>query len=166
MTTEKIWRRTLAISTVAVATVALSGCSILTQATKGMSDAVGPGPGTTQHVFSLTVGDCEAAAPAEGEVSETTVLDCAEPHQGEIYAASYLPEGEFPGDAPIEAQAENDCSTEFELFVGAYVADSMYNFSWYYPTEESWVDGDREILCIAYNPDGEDIIGSLEGVAK
>ncbi|WP_341952432.1 septum formation family protein [Salinibacterium sp. TMP30] len=166
MTTEKIWRRTLAVSTVAVATVALSGCSILNQVTNGISDAVDPGPGTTQDVFSLTVGDCEAASPAEGEVSETTVIDCAEPHQGEIYAASYLPEGDFPGGAAIEAQADNDCYTEFESFVGAYVSDSMYDFSWYYPTEQSWADGDREILCIAYSPDGEDIIGSLAGVAK
>lgn len=166
MTTEKIWRRALVIATVATATVALSGCSILTLVANGFSDAVEPGPGTTQDVFSLVVGDCEAGAPAEGEVSQTKTIDCAEPHEGEIYAASYLAEGDFPGDDVIAAQAETDCLVEFESFIGVNYEDSMYDYSWYYPTERSWADGDREILCIAYDYEGNQITGSLAGVAK
>ncbi|MGV8852075.1 MAG: septum formation family protein [Rhodoglobus sp.] len=166
MTTEKFWRRTVAIATVAAAAVALSGCSILNLVTNGISDAVDPGPGTTQDVFSLEVGDCEAAAPAEGEVSDTKTIDCSEPHQGEIYASSIVADGDFPGETAIGEQAEADCYTEFESFVGINWDDSIYNFSWYYPTEASWSDGDREILCIAYHDGGEPITGSLAGVAK
>jgi hypothetical protein len=166
MTTEKIWRRVLAIATVAAAAVALSGCSILDQVTNGISEAADPGPGTTQDVFSLEVGDCEAGNPTEGEVSETKVIDCAEPHGGEIYAASYLPDGDFPSDEEIVAQADADCYAGFESFIGADWDDSMYNYSWYYPTESSWADGDREILCIVYHDGGEQISGSLAGLAK
>lgn len=168
MMTEKFWRRALAIATVAAAAVALSGCSILDQVTNGISDAVDPGPDTTQDVFSLEIGDCEVGSPAEGEgeVSETKVIDCVEPHGGEIYAASYLPDGAFPSDEAIAAQANTDCKAEFESFIGANWDDSLYNYSWYYPTESSWADGDREILCIAYHNDGEQITGSLAGVAK
>ncbi|WP_010205003.1 septum formation family protein [Salinibacterium sp. PAMC 21357] len=165
MTTENFWRRTLAIATVAAAAVALSGCSIISEVTNGISDAVDDSPGTTQDIFSLEVGDCEAAAPEEGEVEDTKTIDCAEPHQGEIYAASMVPDGDFPGDAAIGEQAEADCYTAFESFVGISWDDSIYNFSWYFPTESSWADGDREILCIVYHDGGESITGSLAGAA-
>ena len=166
MTTEKIWRQALVIVTVATAAIALSGCSILNQVINTVSDTADPGPGTTQDVFSLEIGDCEAGSPAEGEVTETKVIDCAEPHGAEIYAASYLPDGEFPSAEEIATQADTDCYAKFESFVGANWEDSMYDYSWYYPTESSWADGDREILCLIYHNDGEQITGSLAGAAK
>ena len=121
-----------------------------------------------QGVFSLMVGDCEVAGPVDSMVSETTVVDCAGPHQSEVFALSTVPEGEgeFPGDAVIQKQGNTDCSAEFGSFIGVDLADSIYNVSWYYPTEVSWGDGDREILCIVYDPAGTPTSGSLLGVAR
>ncbi|MBH0025144.1 septum formation family protein [Salinibacterium sp. SWN248] len=166
MTTENIWRRTLAIATIAVAAVALSGCSILDQVTNQISDAVDPGAGTTQDIFSLVIGDCEVGNQDGGEVSSTKTVDCAEPHDAEVYAASYMAEGDFPGDSAIEDQATADCYAEFGTFIGADYDDSVYDFSWYYPTEGSWSEGDREILCLVYDPSGNQISGSLAGAAE
>ncbi|CAO1650629.1 septum formation family protein [Salinibacterium sp. NSLL150] len=166
MTTENIWRRTLAIATIAVAAVALSGCSILDQVTNQISDAVDPGAGTTQDIFSLVIGDCEVGNQDGGEVSSTKTVDCAEPHDAEVYAASYMAEGDFPGDSAIEDQATADCYAEFGTFIGADYEDSVYDFSWYYPTEGSWSEGDREILCLVYDPSGNQISGSLAGAAE
>lgn len=166
MTTENIWRRTLAIATIAVAAVALSGCSILDQVTNQISDAVDPGAGTTQDIFSLVIGDCEVGNQDGGEVSSTKTVDCAEPHDAEVYAASYMAEGDFPGDSAIEDQATADCYAEFGTFIGAEYEDSVYDFSWYYPTEGSWSEGDREILCLVYDPSGDQISGSLAGAAE
>ncbi|MBH0131394.1 septum formation family protein [Salinibacterium sp. NK8237] len=166
MTTENIWRRTLAIATIAVAAVALSGCSILDQVTNEISDAVDPGAGTTQDIFSLVIGDCEVGNQDGGEVSSTKTVDCAEPHDAEVYAASYMAEGDFPGDSAIEDQATADCYAEFGTFIGAEYEDSVYDFSWYYPTEGSWSEGDREILCLVYDPSGDQISGSLAGAAE
>ncbi|MEH6781943.1 MAG: septum formation family protein [Rhodoglobus sp.] len=161
MTTETIWRRTIAISAVAAAAVALSGCSILNQVTNQISDAVDSGNGTTQDIFSLVIGDCEVGNQDGGEVSSTKTVDCAEPHDAEVYAASYLAEGDFPGDAVIQEQATNDCYAEYSTFMGVEYDDSVYDFSWYYPTEGSWAEGDREILCLVYDPSGDQISGSL-----
>jgi len=166
MTTASLWRRALTVATVATAAIALSGCSILSQVTNGINDVVDPGPGTTQDIFSIEVGDCEAISPGEGEISATRTIDCAEPHETEIYAASYVADGEFPGDAFIEEQAINDCTAEFETFIGANYEDSIYDFSWYYPTAGTWAEGDREILCVVYDISGASITGSLQGVAK
>ncbi|QAV69170.1 hypothetical protein ESZ53_01140 [Salinibacterium sp. UTAS2018] len=161
MTTETIWRRSIAIAAVAAAAVVLSGCSILDQVTDEISDAVDPGAGTTQDIFTLVVGDCEVGHQDGGEVSSTKTIDCAEPHDAEVYAASYLDEGDFPGDSVIEEQATNDCYAGFSSFMGVEYEDSVYDFSWYYPTEGSWSEGDREILCLVYDPAGNEITGSL-----
>ncbi|MBH0055109.1 MULTISPECIES: septum formation family protein [unclassified Salinibacterium] len=166
MTTDNIWRRTLAIATIAVAAVALSGCSIIDQVTNEISDAVDPGAGTTQDIFSLVIGDCEVGNQDGGEVSSTKTIDCAEPHDAEVYAASYMADGDFPGDSAIEDQATADCYAEFGTFIGAEYEDSVYDFSWYYPTEGSWSEGDREILCLVYDPSGDQISGSLAGAAE
>lgn len=162
MTTETFWRRTIAIATVAVAAVALSGCSILNQIT----DAVDPGEGTTQDVFSIGVGDCEVTNQDEGEVSDTTIIDCAKPHATEIYASVSVPDGDFPGDSAIEDQAISDCKSEFNSFIGIDFDDSIYSFSWYFPTEGTWADGDREILCMVIDPNGGELTGSLAGIAE
>ena len=52
---------------------------------------------------------------------------------------------------------------EFEQFVGEAYLDSRFDFSYYYPTEASWSRGDREVLCVIYDPAGP-VTGSLEGV--
>jgi len=161
-----VGRRTLAFATVVAAAVSLSACSILNQVTGGITEAVDPDSGTTQGIFTLVVGDCEVGNTDSTEVSTTKTIDCAEPHDAEIYGASYLPDGEFPGDAAIEEQATNDCLAQFESFLGINYDDSVYNFSWYYPTEGSWSDGDREILCLVYDPTGAQISGSLAGAAR
>ncbi|EAR24324.1 hypothetical protein A20C1_00515 [marine actinobacterium PHSC20C1] len=166
MTTELFWRRALAISTVVVAAVALSGCSIVERVTNEISDVVDPGDGTTQNIFDLEVGDCEVGDHNGGEVSTTKTVDCTEPHDSEIYSVSYLPEGDYPESAAIDAQAEKDCLAAFGPFIGAEWEDSIYDITWYFPTEGSWSDGDREILCLVYDGQLEQITGSLAGVAK
>ena len=110
------------------------------------------GNGTTQDIFSLVIGDCEVGNQDGGEVSSTKTVDCAEPHDAEVYAASYLAEGDFPGDAVIQEQATNDCYAEYSTFMGVEYDDSVYDFSWYYPTEGSWAEGDREVLFTGRSP--------------
>lgn len=166
MTTTTIWHRTLALATVAAAAVALSGCTVVDQVTTEISNAVDSGDGTTKNIFDISVGDCEIDSIDEGERFETTTIDCAEPHNTEIYASVNVPDGDFPGDAAIDEQATTDCYTEFESFIGANYDDSDYDFSWYFPTEGSWSEGDREILCLVYDVSGAQVSGSLAGVAR
>jgi hypothetical protein len=166
MTKATSWKQVLAIATLIGTVVALSGCSVFISSSDGTSKSAEASHSAAQDVFSLMVGDCEVAGPIDGMFSETTVVDCAEPHQSEVFAASTVPEGEFPGDAVIQKQGNTDCSAEFGSFIGVDLADSIYNVSWYYPTEESWGAGDREILCVVYDRAGTPTTGSLRGVAQ
>jgi hypothetical protein len=167
MTAASNSRRMSALALVAAAAVALSGCGIVDRVTTHIADAVGPGPGTTQNIFNLDVGDCQVGTfDGARDLSTITTIDCTEAHDTEIYAASTLPNGEFPGNAAIDAQADADCFAAFRNFIGEEYDDSIYDFSWYFPTAGSWAEGDREILCLVYDGQLGQISGSLAGIAE
>jgi hypothetical protein len=167
-TSEKVRNRTVAILAVGAASLALAGCSLLgnvggdtgTDTSTGTSDG-----GDTTDVFTIKVGDCLNDGGATGEVSEVPVVDCAEAHDSEAYASIIMDDGAFPGDTAVEDQAVSECTTEFDSFVGLDYQSSTLDFAYYYPTEASWGNGDREILCRIVDPAGK-VTGSLAGAAR
>ena len=123
-----------------------------------------PPPGAGEVAFfDLEVGDCLAdlmATHGEGFFSVETV-PCSEPHSEEIYAAVTLPEGDFPGDEAVAAQADKACNAEFESFVGLPYEESVLYYNYLYPNdEETWNGVFREVVCSVYDPAG-DTTGTL-----
>lgn len=114
-------------------------------------------------VFAIQVGDCLNDADVTVEVQTIPTVPCADPHDSEIYAAFILGDDVYPGADAVIAEAEADCLTAFERFVGVDYLDSIYDFSYYYPTEQSWSNGDREVLCVIYDPAGP-VTGTLSGI--
>jgi hypothetical protein len=166
-------RRLLLGGTVALAALALTGCGIvqdaIEQATGGSSTDTASevsGTGEDTDIFAITVGDCLNDGDSSGEVQSAPTVACSDPHDSEAYASVMVADGEFPGEDAIAAQAENDCYAGFAPFVGTTYEESAYAFTWYYPTELSWADGDREILCMLYDPEFQPITGSLQGAAR
>ncbi len=162
-------RRALAALTVAAAAIALSGCALVDQFTGGGgperdSDGQIVGSEDSTDVFTLQVGDCLNDAEATEQVDTVPTTPCDEPHDSEVYASVIHPDDEYPGQEAILAFADEECLAEFEVFVGGAWDTSPYDFSYYFPTEGSWGEGDREILCVIYDPEGP-VTGSLEGSA-
>ena len=146
-------RTTLApFAIIAVATTAiLSGCSLL-----GL-DSV--------EDMHLAVGECidDSAVSAEGE-SEVGVLptvDCAEPHDAEVYYVEDLAGEELPAD--LTTQVEDICYDQYEPFIGGPYEESDYWISSISPTFDSWEAGDRQVACLVVGDDGEQLTGSLKG---
>ncbi|WP_168220103.1 MULTISPECIES: septum formation family protein [unclassified Salinibacterium] len=142
-------RRTLpvlALSSLAV--LGLTGCSIaaMTDLFQGKED-----------VFSIAVGDCFNDDTAAVEQVESVVMPkCTEPHDNEAYHLYDLASSTFPSydeDAILE-EAEMGCFTEFEGFVGSAIDETSLYFGYYYPSPESWDEGDRQVLCLAYDTNG------------
>jgi hypothetical protein len=141
-------RRLLAV---ACATLALSGCSLL-----GVEVPEG------EDVFSLAVADCLADADVPDEVTTVRVVDCALPHDSEIFARTTADDTTFPGADVLEARLVEFCRGEaFTDFVGIPFAESRYSTRGYYPTIESWANGDRELLCTIVDESGTPLTGSL-----
>jgi Septum formation/Protein of unknown function (DUF2510) len=131
-----------------------------TSAPTQAQETAAPGAGAVD-VFDLKVGDCLAdSVPRGEEVSSVQSVPCSEPHSEEVYAAVTLPEGDFPGEEAVSAQADELCAAEFESFVGLPYEESVLYLSYLTPTKESWSEGDREVVCSVYDPDG-DTTGTL-----
>ncbi len=172
MTRPRLFARRLSLLAVAAAAaVSLAGCSLLGSTFGGDSTPRGDDGQVVEQndsadVFSIRVGDCLNDASAGDEVTEVPLVPCSEPHDSEVYASIIMTGDAFPGNDAVIAEADDACFERFEEFVGIPYLDSIYDFSYYFPTEGSWANGDREILCVIYDPAGQKLTGSLAGIAR
>ncbi len=119
-------------------------------------------------VFSFAVGDCFSSpelgtADEPTEVGGVTAVPCSEPHQNEVYHLFDVEDGDFPGNEPIQDEAREGCLAEFEGYVDATFEESALDIGALWPTEGTWDDGDREVVCYVFALDGDDLEGSMEG---
>jgi hypothetical protein len=143
-------RRALAPSLAVLATATLlSGCSLL-------------GAGSVQQ---FTVGQCVndpvVAEDGQQEVGTLPVVDCSEPHTGEVFFVEELTGDSVPAD--VSAQADAICSENFEAFVGVSYEESSLYLTSLYPTFGSWEQGDRQIVCLIVDGEGASMTGSVKG---
>ena len=131
-------------ATAAACVLAVAGCGL-----------VGGG-----NVFELAVGDCFDDTAGD-EISDVPVVDCAEPHDNEVFHVFDVPDGDFPGEATLLQAAEVTCLPAFEDYVGTTVASSRLEVFPITPTEASWAGGDREIVCALYDGDLAELEGSM-----
>lgn len=145
-------KRALGAIVLSVSALALAGCSILTGVPEGETD-----------VFSVEVGDCINTSGGD-EISSIPVVPCDEPHDQEIFDRFDVEGDTFPGDSAIEDERIAYCEGDaFTSFVGIAWADSIYATSGLTPTQSSWDQGDREVLCTIGDPSGQ-TTGSLKDI--
>lgn len=170
---SKLWVRALAVTSIAAAGLLLSGCSLLGQVTDltggGGSGDDDTATGTEDDVFSLVVGDCFNDESDADTTSTVDIVECDVPHSWEAFASIQMTEAEYPGDDATQQEADTACNDPFIQYVGLTYDESIYDYSFYYPTQETWDDPvlqDREILCIAKADDDGTITGSVKGANK
>lgn len=169
-----------ATACVTVSLTMLTGCGAFDEL---MSDGDAPRdePGgevtasADADAFEILKGDCidlvaldgygDAAQGEEFELESVPVVPCAEPHTGEVYAELVIEEDEYPGEKGMAKTFDDWCYAEFEKFVGVAVEDSVYLYTGFYPSEDTWEQlDDRTLQCIVSSE--EPVEGSLEGVAR
>ena len=122
--------------------------------------------GCTGNVGELEVGSC-FDDPGSGPILNVSFVDCAEPHHHEIYAevTTGITDADFPGEEPLVTEAQTVCIERFSDFVGSDFGTSTLDISYYYPTAESWDEGDRRILCSVSLLSGAKLTGTAAGSA-
>ncbi|MFD1506376.1 septum formation family protein [Georgenia yuyongxinii] len=118
-------------------------------------------------VMALKEGDCLKAAALDSDtaVSDVTVIDCADPHDAEVFTELTLDDRDFPGEKALQTRALELCRPEFEQFVGRPYDESELYYSALTPTQESWERAeDRTALCILLSDDP--VIGTLAGTKR
>ena len=120
-------------------------------------------------VSSLDPGDCVDLDPTEDEIDELPLVDCDEPHDGEVYFVDEVDiEGDdFPGVPALAAEIERQCTgSPFEEYVGTPYRSSEIGLFFLHPIEDGWERGDREFVCIAVEMDGSRLTESVEGSGR
>jgi hypothetical protein len=129
-------------------------------------------PGTTETgtgVFldELRLGDCfnDSSYGTSAEFSgKITRVDCGSLHDAEVFALMTLagePGAAYPGDDEIARLGEELCENAFAKYVGIDYVDSMWEYEYYTPTQESWREvGDRLVMCDLADPNFDKLEGS------
>lgn len=152
----------------AVAALALVGVVVAALSGGGDGAATGRVP-----VTDLRIGDCfDSGVDDSGgdtvSVQGVDVVDCAAPHNNEVFALRQLPDGPdtlFPGDEEAFVRSGELCLQDFAGYVGVVYEDSVLDVSVVYPSAETWAEGDREIVCAVYDPSGA-VSGTLRGAGR
>lgn len=95
-------------------------------------------------------GDCLVADEGPNEDGLIHVLDCAEPHEYEVYATHLLPFGEqFPGLTDLYEKAQSECDRLFrESFNTLYSHTAGFTQYIVFPYDDvRWRASDKVLLC-------------------
>lgn len=130
----------------------------------------------------LRVGDCVrdvSARPAGGSapsaterrsVTEVEVVDCTESHETEVYAITTYPgarDAPFPGNEEVGRFVSEFCQgPAFETYVGKARNLSSLIDDDIQPSDVSWKAGRRQVICMAADPAGEPLSGSVKGSGR
>lgn len=93
-------------------------------------------------------GDCLAEIPGDTRVRTVQTVGCDETHAGEVFAVLQMPDGDFPGQAAIDAYAEK-CGPELAAYSPDAITHNSVQLYVLYPTAETWAEGDRAVTCVA-----------------
>jgi len=124
--------------------------------------ACGPGDG---DVFGLEVGRCLDDPGERTGIEEVEVVACDEPHDFEVFALVDLSEGTYPGHGGVADRAWDVCTDRFAAYVGVEESASVLATAFLVPNEGGWEGGDRQVVCLLYEPD-QRLEGSMGGAQR
>lgn len=122
-------------------------------------------------VRDVSARDTGAGGGAERRsVTEVEVVACNEPHETEVYAVTNFPGGKgspFPGDEAIGRFVSEFCQgPAFEQYVGKPRNLSSLIDDDIQPSDVSWKAGRRQVICMASDPAGKLLTGSVKGSGR
>ena len=121
--------------------------------------------------FQLRSGDCfnDAGYSFEGEeqISSLPGVPCTQPHDNEVYAVFDVSLSSYPSseDAMFEHALEK-CLDRFPGFVGRDYETSELDILTLYPTQTSWRQNDREVVCAVYDINSTQLVGSARNSGR
>ncbi|HEY8451415.1 MAG: septum formation family protein [Micromonosporaceae bacterium] len=104
-------------------------------------------------VYRLEPGHCVESLPDQDEFSSLLAVDCERPHEAEVYALFDLSHADWPGDDVAYREADEGCHERLRHHRDAWV-DPGVDLFFLYPSEATWADGDRQVVCLAQYMDG------------
>jgi hypothetical protein len=111
----------------------------------------------TGSAAELRVGDCIDLPADMEEVSDVQHRPCTEAHDAEVFVVrDYEGATDYPTTVAFDNWVNAQCTGEaFSAYVGAtYDSREDVGAGYFYPLEEGWKQGDREMVCYLVPTDG------------
>jgi hypothetical protein len=91
------------------------------------------------------------------------VVPCAHAHGAEVYFVgdAWPADAAYPGDAAVQTEFWTSCEREFQASAGVPPDRAGLDVSGWVPGADTWAEGDREIICLAYDVAGDDLRGTI-----
>lgn len=128
--------------------------------------ACGGGDTSETSVFRIRPGDCFNDPAADRELEQVDVVPCDEPHDNEVFATLEhppTPDDIYLGRDAIVGYAEQACPEPFNAYVGVAYQRSRFSLFPIVPSEATWAEGDRQIICALYDHQAGKLTGSMRG---
>jgi hypothetical protein len=115
--------------------------------------------GRPVHYESLKTGECVSGSSLRDGTGRwpdvLQLLPCGVEHDAEVFFVGdiWKPEQEYPGRDAVEDEWKRSCENAFRIYVGLREDLSVLDYTGWSPSQDSWEDGDRQIGCIAFDPD-------------
>jgi len=127
----------------------------------GTSDVVVDDPdGQEINALQVDVGTCITDLPNDGRVARVTAVPCDVAHVGEAVATYPVAGDEWPGRGAVVSEVLGYCGSVIQpgpagsgMFQASDWGAGLRWVAWV-PTEESWADGERAGVCVAYREAG------------
>ena len=118
----------------------------------------------TPGILDIEGGECFTDPAYHRSAAEEIVLyvPCTEGAANQSYGFVHVPDGPWE-PARLTSFAWQSCAADFAARWPA--AGSELDFYPIMPTRETWADGDRDVMCVVYNPRGE-LPGSALPIAR
>jgi len=141
-------RRIALFTTLAIVVLAVVGtvtaAALYWWGTKPVGDVTSPTSATSRQVRP---GHCIRELTADGSVGRVTLVPCTDEHEAEVLGSLRLDDGGWPGEEAVAEQAVGWCRMDND-----HAAAGYQPVVWT-PSEQSWSQGDRVALCLAWSDD-------------
>jgi len=112
----------------------------------------------------LQVGDC-IGGDFSVSASIVNAIPCSESPTAQVVGVGDDPSlavTPYPGPEGMSTSALNICAPAFLNFIGLPYTTSLLEIVHLDPTQESWAEGDRTVVCFARNRSGKPLPGSVQ----
>ena len=115
--------------------------------------------------FNVRVGDCFNDVGFDDEVSSVPGIPCSDPHDNEAYAVFDVSVPSYPEGEGMSELAYESCMDRFAAYVGKDDESSSLEITTMFPSQQSWRENDREVICAVYDMNAQKLTGTTRGSA-
>ena len=115
--------------------------------------------------FNVRVGDCFNDVGFDDEVSSVPGIPCSDPHDNEAYAVFDVSVPSYPEGEGMSELAYESCMDRFAAYVGKDYESSSLEITTMFPSQQSWRENDREVICAVFDMNAQKLTGTARGSA-